>query len=193
MVKSTYGDTKVSESFGAIARHKNTERVFVHPGEFIPGAVTGTWAMEYNSNVPSLATDDAGTTNVFDIPMHAPFSDAEIQHSVTDRGVKVAGLAIQFEVAASALGAFDLQIWKLTPTAEGAFAAAEVPTTVSFDTDGDDGTEIDQHWAYAAVVERDRAFMDTGAIYVGRASFTDGTASDVNILGATWHLERVEE
>lgn len=193
MVKSAFGDTKVSTSFGAVSRVKNTERVFVHPGEFIPVAVTGTWAMEYNSNVASLATDDAGTTNVFDIPLHAPFSDAEIQHGVTDRGLKVAGLSVQYVVAASALTSVDVDIWKLTPDAEGNFTAAEIVTTLSFDTPGDTGLEVDQHWAYAAIAENLRGFMDTGAIYVGRASFEDGTASDVNILGAIWHLERVEE
>lgn len=195
MAKSTFGDSKVSSDFGAASRYKNTERIFVGPEALGADAVTGTWALEVNTNVPSLATNDAGTTNNFRIPFPAPFSDAEIQSGsgVTDRGVKVIGVELIYEVASSALGGFDLDIFKLVFDAEGGGTATEVTTTLSFDTGGDAGTEIDQHRAFAKIAEVDRFFMDSGTIVFGRADITDGTASNVNILGAIWHVERVEE
>lgn len=195
MSKSTFGDTKVSSDFGAASRYKNTERIFVGPEALGTDAVTGTWALEVNSNVPSLATDDASTTNNIRIPFPAPFSDAEIQSGsgVTDRGVKVIGVEVIYQVAASALGAFDLDIWKVTISSVGAPTAAEVTTTLSFDTNGDDGTEVDTHRAFAEIAEVDRFFLDSGTIVFGRLDITDGTSSDVNIVGAIWHVERVEE
>lgn len=195
MAKLTALATKASQDFGGIARRKNTLRQFVAANQLGQAAVTGTWVLEVNSNVMSLATDDAGTTNDIRIPFNVTFSDAEIQSGsgVTDRGVRVIGLALLYEVAASALGAFDLDIWKLVPDAEGNFAATEVTTTLTFDTAGDAGTEIDQHVAYATIAERDRFFVDSGNIVEGRADITDGTSSDVNITGAIWFIERIEE
>lgn len=195
MAKSTALATKASQDFGPVSRRKNTQRLFITPGELEQAAVTGTWALEVNSNVTSLATDDAGTTNNINIPLPVRFSDAEIQSGsgVTDRGVKVVGLELIYEVAASALGGFDLDIWKYTVSSVGAVTAAEVTTTLTFDTANDAGTEIDTHRAYATIAERDRFFIDSGTLVIGRADITDGTSSDVNIIGAIWHLEVVEE
>lgn len=195
MAKSAFGDTKVAQDSGSVARLKNTERVFVGPEALGLDAVTATWALEVNSNVPSLATDDAGTTNNIRIPFPVSFSDAEIQSGsgVTDRGVRLLGVELIYEVAASALTSFDLDIFKGTIDAEGSVTAAEVTTTLSFDTAGDDGTEIDQHRAFAAIGEDDRFFLDSGTIAWGRADIEDGTASDVNIIGAIWHVERTAD
>lgn len=195
MAKSVVIDTKVSEEPGVISRRKNTVRVFVHPADIKQIAVTGTWALEEATNVPSLATDDAGTTNVFNIPLDVPFSDAEIQggSGVTDRGYKVLGLELIYQVATSALGAFDLNIFKLVPTAVGVVAATEITTTLVPDTVGDAGTEVDTHRMQATIASRDRIFVDSGSVIIGRLEVTDGTSSDVNLNGAIWHLEKVEE
>jgi hypothetical protein len=193
MAKSVVIATKASEDLGAVSRKDNTVRVFVHPADIKQIAVTGTWALEEATNVPSLATDDAGTTNVFDIPLVVPFSDAEIQSGsgTTDRGYKVLGLELIYQVATSALGAFDLSIFKLVPTAVGVVAATEITTTLTPDTAGDDGTEVDTHRMQAVVAERDRLFVDSGTIIIGKVAITDGTSSDVNLNGAIWHLEKV--
>ena len=195
MAKSVVIDTKASQDFGPISRRSNAVRVFVHPADIKQIAVTGTWALEEATNVPSLATDDAGTTNVFNVPLDVPFSDAEIQggSGVTDRGYRVLGLELIYQVAASALGAFTLKIFKLVPTAVGVVAATEITTTLVPDTAGDAGTEVDTHRMQATIASRDRFFVDSGTVVFGQVNITDGTASDVNINGAIWHLEKVEE
>lgn len=195
MTKSVVIDAKASQDFGPISRRSNAVRVFVHPADIKQIAVTGTWALEEATNVPSLATDDAGTTNVFNIPLNVPFSDAEIQSGsgVTDRGYKVIGLELIYQVAASALGAFDLNIFKLVPTAVGVVAATEIATTLVPDTAGDAGTEVDTHRMQATIASRDRFFVDSGTVVIGKIDITDGTSSDVNLNGAIWHLEKVEE
>lgn len=188
--------SKVSSDFGGIARFKNTERVFVGPEAFSTGTVTGVWAVEVGSNVPSFATDDvggAGEILIFGCPV--PFSDAEVQSGAgnTDRGVKVVGVELLYTVAASALAGFDLDIYKVAFDADGDPTATEVVTTLSFDTAGDAGTEVDDHRAEALVAENDRTFLDSGNVVYGQVVLSDGTASDVNIYGAIWHFERVEE
>lgn len=185
----------VSQDFGGIARSKNTERIFVPANLIGQAAVTGTWALENDSGVITLGTDDAGDTNVFVIPLPASFSDAALQSGsgVTDRGLKVIGVELCYQVASSALGAFDLDIYKVTIDADGDPAATEVVTTLSFDTSGDDGTEVDDHRAEALIAENDRFFVDSGSVVYALAEITDGTSSDVNIFGAIWHVQRVEE
>lgn len=188
-------ETKRSDSFGAISRNKNTERVFVGPNGFAQIAVTGTWALEANSSVPSLGTDDASTTNVFNVFCPAPFSDAEVESGsgVTDRGYRVIGYEVLYQVATSALGAFDADLYKLTLNDTAIPTAAEVTTTLSFDTAGDAGTEVDFHRAEVLIAERDRFFVDSGQTVFAQIEITDGTSSDVNLFGVIWHLERVEE
>lgn len=195
MSKSVVIATKASQDNGAISRTKNTRRVFVPASLIGQAAVTGTWALENASGVITLGTDDAGTTNVFTIPLMHPFSDAEVQSGsgVTDRGVKVLGVELCYQVATSALGAFDLDIYKVTIDAEGAPTATEVTTTLTPDTVGDAGTEVDDHRMQAVIAERDRFFVDSGTVVTALAEITDGTSSDVNIFGAIWHLEIVEE
>lgn len=193
MAKSAVIDTKASEDFGAVARRDNTIRVFVGPNELGQDAVTATWALSVSSNVPRLATIDAATTNNIRIPLHVPMNDAEVQSGsgTSDRGYRVLGLELIYEVAASALGGFDLDIWRLTPAADGTTTAAEVTTTLVPDTVGDTGVEIDKHRMQATIAARDRFFLDSGSIVFGRADITDGTSSDVDIIGAIWHLEKV--
>ena len=187
-------ETRRASDFGGIARDKNTERVFVGPNLIGQMAVTGTWALEANTNVQSLATDDAGSTNLLSIPFIAPYSDLIVRgSSAVDRGVKVIGLEIIYEVAASALSDADLYIYKTTFDAEGTGTATVVTTTTTMDTAGDAGTEIDQHRMYVTIAENNRFFLDGGTIVHGIFDVDDGTSSDVNILGAIWHIQRVEE
>ena len=187
--------TKASSDFGGVSRLKNTKRVFVAANQIGQAAVTGTWALENASGVITLGTDDASTTNVFQIPLPAAFSDAEMQSGsgVTDRGVKVLGVELLYQVATSALGAFDLDIYSVVVDADGDPAATEVVTTLTPDTTGDDGTEVDDHRMAALIAENDRFFLDSGRVVYALAEIEDGTSSDVNIFGAIWHLEVTEE
>ena len=186
-------ETRAAESAGSVARFKNTERVFVSPSELGQAAVTGTWALEYNTNVLSLATDDAGTTNLIDVPFPVPFSDLVSQSADVDRGVRIVGLEVIYQVAASALGAVSLTLYRNTVTAAAAVSAAAVTATTTFDTDGDAGTEIDTHVIRIAIAARDRTFVDSAHFPTAVFSATDGTSSDVNIMGAVWHIERTME
>ena len=186
-------ETRAAESSGAVARYKNTERVFVSPAEFGQIAVTGTWALEEASNVPSLATDDAGSTNILSIPFPVAFSDLAAESADVDRGVRIVGLEVIYQVAASALGAMDCTIYRNTLTAAGVVSAAAVTDTTTWDTDGDDGTEIDTHVVRVSIAARDRTFVDSAHWPSARLSLTDGTSSDVNIFGAVWHIERTAE
>lgn len=189
---STVMETRVVQAYGAIAREKNTSRLWVPPNLISPIAVTGVWAMEVNSNVPSLATDDAGgASERLMVPCPVEFSDMIVTGSTAvDRGIQIVGLELIYQVAASALATFDLDIWKVTYDLEGVATAAEVTTTLSFDTAGDTGVEIDEHRASALIAARDREFWDGGKTFHGEIDIGDGTASDVNILGAIWHLYR---
>lgn len=192
---TTVAETRVAESFGGIARDKNTARLWVPPSRIATLSVTGVWALEVNSNVPSLATDDAGgASERLYIPCEVEFSDF-IQRGTTnvDRGVQLIALELIYEVAASALAGFDLDIWKVTYDAEGTGTAAEMTTTLTFDTAGDTGVEIDQHRALATINARDREWWDGGKTFFGEIDIADGTASDVNILGAIWHYRRLYE
>lgn len=186
--------TKDYGDHGSIARFKNTRRVFVPANLIGQAAVTGTWALENAAGVITLGTDDAGTTNVFQIPLPHWFDDAAVQSgsNVTDRGVKVVGVELMYQVATSALGAFDLDIYKVTIDADGDPTAAEVTTTLSMDASADDGTEVDDHRAEALIAANDRFFLDSGTVVYALAEITDGTSSDVNIFGAIWHLEVYE-
>ncbi len=190
-------ETVKSEDFGGIARRKNTRRLFVSPNRFEQLAVTGTWALELNSNVPSLATDDAGTTNVFGIPFPAEFSDMAVQSGsgVVDRGIRVVGLSVVYQVAVSALGGVDLTLYNQTINGStGVVSAAAVTTTDTIDAaDGSAGTEVDTHVFSVTVAARDRVFVASGTVPYAQFSATDGTSSDVNIVGAIWHVERIEE
>lgn len=188
-------ETQAVQSSGAVSRFKNTRRVWVSPNEFQQTAVTGTWALEEASNVSSLATDDAGTSNVFLIPLNAEFSDAAIEGggSATDRGIRVIGLELHHQVATSALGGFDLTIYSVVVASDGGYTATAVSDTTTWDTSGNDGTEIDNHRTEVLIASRDRFFVDADRIVYARLELTDGTSSDVNIRGATWHLARTEE
>lgn len=192
---STVAETRRAETFGGIARDKNTARLWVSPNRIVPISVTGTWAMEVNSNVPSLATDDVGgATERLMVPCDVEFSDfIQRGSSNVDRGVQLIAVELIYEVAASALAGFDLDIWKVTYDTEGVATAAEVTTTLTFDTAGDTGVEIDQHRALATITERDRIWWDGGTSFHGEIDLADGTASDVNILGAIWHYRRLYE
>lgn len=190
LVTKDYGNS------GAVSRFTNTERWFVGPELIRAVSVTGTWALELGSNIVSLATDDVGGAGeVLAIPFPGRFSDAEVQSGdgVTDRGVKVVGVELLYTVAASALAAFDLDIYKLTFDADGDPTATEVTTTLSLDGASDDGTEIDDHRAEALIAEVDRFFVDSGNVVYAQIVLSDGTASDVNIYGAIWHVERYQE
>lgn len=188
-------ETQAVQSSGAVSRFKNTRRVWVNPDQFQETAVTGSWALEESSNVSSLATDDAGTTNIFLVPLNAEFSDAAIEGGgvATDRGIRVMGLELHYTVAASALASIDLTIYSVVVASDGVYTATAVTDTTSFDTAGDDGTETDSHRMEVFIAKADRNFMDNDRLYYARLAVTDGTSSDVNIRGATWHLERVEE
>lgn len=188
-------ETQVSQSHGSIARDKNTIRVWVPASMFGQAAVTGTWALEENSNVFSLATDDASSTNVIEIPLPMWCSDAALQSGtgVTDRGVQVIGLEVLYQVATSALGGFDMDIYKLTLNSTTVPTAAEVVTTLSADTGSDDGTEVDTHRMEAVINSRDRFFLDSNTQVYGQLDITDGTSSDVNLFGAMWHLRVLDE
>ena len=188
-------ETQVSQSHGSVAREKNTIRVWVPASMFGQIAVTGTWALEENSDLFSLATDDAGSTNVIEIPLPMWCSDAALQSGtgVTDRGVQVIGVEVFYQVAASALGGFDLDIYRITLNSTAVPTVAEVTTTLSADTGSDDGTEVDTHRMEALINARDRFYLDSGNQVYGQLDITDGTSSDVNLFGAMWHLKVVEE
>ena len=188
-------ETQVSQSHGSVAREKNTIRVWVPASMFGQIAVTGTWALEENSDLFSLATDDAGSTNVIEIPLPMWCSDAALQSGtgVTDRGVQVIGVEVFYQVATSALGGFDLDIYRITLNSTAVPTVAEVTTTLSADTGSDDGTEVDTHRMEALINARDRFYLDSGNQVYGQLDITDGTSSDVNLFGAMWHLKVVEE
>ena len=192
---STVAETRRASDFGGISRNKNTRRVWVDPTEIRTLTVTGTWALEANSNVLSLATDDVGGAGeLLLIPCPVEFSDMIVRGSTAvDRGVRIVALELIYEVAASALADIDLVIYKTTYDAEGAGTAVAMTKTDSMDTAGDTGREIDQHRFTATIAERDRVFFDGGTTFHGVLDVDDGTSSDGNILGAIWHIERVEE
>jgi hypothetical protein len=193
-VTSTVAETRRADAFGGISRDKNTRRLFVSPADFKQLAVTGTWALEANSNVVSLATDDAGTTNLLMVPFPGEYSDLIVKGSTeVDRGLKVIALEVIYEVAVSALGDVDIFLYKTTFDSEGAGTAALVATTTTLDGASDTGREADQHRMTVTIAERDRFFLDGGTMIHGIFDVDDGTASDVNILGAIWHVQRVEE
>ena len=196
MVLSNLIEAHVSESHGSVARHKNTEKLWV-PAQFITdGVTTGTWALETATLINTFATDDVGGAGeTILIPWVGEFSDAAIENgaAAVDRGVKVIGLELMYQVAVSALAAMDLDIHHLTFDLEGTPTNAETVTTLTFDTDGDDGTEVDLHRVVASVAKPARTFVTTTNIPQGVFTISDGTASDVNISGAFWHIERVVE
>jgi hypothetical protein len=181
-------------SNGTIARDTNAHRVWYGAGDIKQVAVTGTWALETNSNVVSLGTDDASSTNVFGIDLPAKYSDNAIQDgSTTDRGIEVQALDLRYQVATSALGAIAFALYKVTFDAEGTPTATAITTTTTFDTDGDDGTEVDVHLATVSIAEGNRFFVDSNAIVYATAAITDGTSSDVNLFGGNWYIRTVAD
>lgn len=189
--------TRRADSHGSVARFRNTRRVWVDPALIRTLAVTGTWVLEANSNALSLATDDVGaaTGELLVIPYPGQVSDAEIETSNggTDRGVRIVGCEIMYQVAASALAVADLVIYRTARDAEGVPTTTVVPSTLS--TDDADATplEIDEHRYSEIVAENDRFFLDTANTVHAVMEFGDGTSSDVNIFGAFWHIEEVQE
>ena len=188
-------ETRRADSFGGISRDKNTRRLLVSPAEVRTLAVTGTWVLEANSNVVSLATDDVGGDGeLLFVPCNVEASDMIVNGStVVDRGIRVIGLEISYVVAASALADIDFFLYKTTLDAEGVATAAAITATTTFDTDGDTGREIDEHRVLVSIAEKDRFFLDGGTLVHGVIDMEDGTASDVNINSVIWHLQRVEE
>lgn len=180
---------------GAVSRFKNTRRIFVHPADFKEIAVTATWALEEASNVPELATDDASSTNILNVILPAEYSNLDASgDGNVDRGVRVIGIELMYEVAASALATAVYGIYKLEfASADGAPTATAITTTNTFLPDGNDGTEIDVHRVQVEIDEKDMIFMDGDTVIFCRVALADGTSSDINISGAIWHLERTEE
>ena len=188
-------ETSAPQSNRNLSSRKNSRRAWVGPGQFAEVAVTATWALEEATNVVSLATDDASTTNILQIPLNTQFSDAAIEDSgaSVDRGIKVMGLELHYTVAASALAAIDLTIYSVVVAADGVYTATAVADTTTWDTSGDAGTEVDDHVMIVAIAKNDRFFVDSDRLCYARLSMTDGTSSDVNIRGAVWHMDTVEE
>lgn len=184
------------DSHGGISAFKNTRRVFVSPAEFQELAVTATFTLQQTSNVPELFTADLSSTNIFGIPLPAEFSNAKIEKggSAVDRGIRVVGLEIMYHVENSALGAMTFDIFKLAfAAADGAVTATTVTSTDAFLPAGNDGTEVDVHRISTVIAESDRFFLDGDTVVYCEWNVTDGTASDLTVTGAIWHLERTEE
>lgn len=191
---STVMETRESQVSGSVARKTNAHRVFVPPSQISTLAVTGTWVLEANTNVVSLATNDVGGDGeLLYVPFPSEHSDMRAQSTSVDRGVRVVGLEVIYEVAASALADIDFFIYHTSFDAEGTGTATVATATTSFDTAGDTGREIDQHRASVFIAEGNRAFLDGGKVVHAVIDMEDGTASDVNILGCIWHIERVYE
>ena len=188
-------ETRSASDFGGIARRKNTRRIFVGPELIRTLAVTGTWVLEANSGVLSLATDDVGgAAELLTVPCPVEFSDMIVRGSAAvDRGVRIIGFELIYEVAASALADIDVVIYKTTYDTEGIGTATAMVKTDSMDTAGDTGREIDQHRFLCTIAESNREFFDGGKTFHAVLDIDDGTSSDVNILGAIWHVERIEE
>jgi len=186
--------TGVAQASGAIAVDKNTVRVHITPGQFIELATTGTWVQQVTTNVPELFTTDASTTNVLQIPMPAEISALASQSAGVDRGIQVVGLELMYDVATSALASMDIDIFRINfAAADGAATAVAVPDTTTFLPDGNDGTEVDVHRVIVSIAANDRFFLDGDSTIYANVQMTDGTASDITISGAIWHLRRVYE
>ncbi len=184
------------DSAGVVSGFKNTRRIFVSPGQFEELATTATWVLQQTTNVPQFFTTDASSTNILGIPFPGEFSNAKIQggQSAVDRGVKIVGLELMFTVATSALGAFTCDIFKVAfAAADGAPTATTIASTDTFLPDGNDGTEIDVHRFSTLIAASDRFFMTGDLVVYAELNMTDGTASDITIHGAIWHVERTEE
>ena len=189
-------ETAVAQSFGGIARLKNTRRLFVGPGQIVELATTGTWVFQQTANVPELFTTDAGSTNILGIPFPGEYAQfaSEGGGTAVDRGIRIIGIELLFSVATSALGAFTMDIFKLVFTAaDGQETATTVASVDTFLPDGNDGTEIDDHRVQTLIAVRDRFFLDDETSVYCEVNMTDGTASDIIIRGAIWHYERLEE
>ena len=102
---STVAETRRASDFGGISRDKNTRRLFVGPSQIKTLSVTGTWALEANSNVLSFATDDVGGAGeLLMVPCPVEFSDMIVKGStVVDRGVRLVACEVMYQVAVSAL------------------------------------------------------------------------------------------
>lgn len=192
---TTVAETRRADSFGGIARDKNTRRLWVPPTSVYKLSGSGTYAVDVSSDVIRFGTADvAGATERLSIPCPVEFSDMIVKGTtVVDRGIQIVALELIYEVKASALAGFDLDIWKQTYDLEGTPTPVEVTTTLTFDTAGDTGVEIDQHRALALIAATDRIFFDGGTTFHGEIDLATGTSSDFYVYGAIWHLRRVEE
>lgn len=189
-------ETVRASAHGSIARIKNTRRFWVPPSMIATLDVTGTWVLDVNTNVVSLITSDVGGDGeLLYIPYTGWVSDLAVEkgQSAVDRGVRIIGLEVMYEVAASALADADLFIIKTTIDADGDGSAAAVTATQSADDEDATPVEIDDHRVFVTVAERDRFFLDSGTIVHGILDLADGTSSDVSIVGAFWHVEIHEE
>ena len=189
-------ETSVAQSFGGVARLKNTRRLFVGPGMIDELATSGTWVLRQTANVPELFTDDAVTANILGIPFPAEYANfaSEGGGSAVDRGIRIIGIEVMYTVANSALGSMSLDIFAVTlAEADGADSAATIASTDTFLPSGTDGTEIDDHRVQTLIAVRDRFFLDDVISVYAELNMADGTASDIIIRGAIWHYERFEE
>lgn len=188
-------ETAVAESFGGISRQKNTRRVFVGPGMIDELATTATWVLQQTANVPELFTTDGGSTNILGIPFPGEYVQfgAENGGAAVDRGIRILGIELMYQVATSALGAFSIDIFKITLTeADGQETAATVASTDTF-LGGATGKEVDDNRVQTLIAKTDRFFLDDVTSVYAEVNMTDGTASDITIRGAIWHFERIEE
>lgn len=184
------------DSSGVVSGFKNTRRIFVGPAQFEELAVTATWTLQQTSNIPEKFTADVSTTNIFGIPFPAEFSNAKIQggQGSVDRGVKIVGLEIFFEIENSALGGFSLDIFKVAFAAsDGQPTATTIVSTDTFLPDGNNGTQVDVHRVSTLIAEADRFFLTGDLVVYAELNLTDGTGSDCTLWGAIWHVERTEE
>lgn len=185
-------ETVDSQSFGGVSRVTNAKRLWVPPSHISILAVTGTWVNEANSNVASLATDDVGGDGeLIMIPCPLTASDHISRGSSTvDKGIRIIGLEVFYQVAVSALTDIDWFLYHTVFSAVGAGTATAITKTDTYDTAGDTGVEIDTHRVEILINARDRFFLTSGDVIHAVMDMQDGTASDVNIFGAYWHYEQ---
>lgn len=183
-------ETHDASDQGAVSRFTNTKRVFVGPDAIRTLAVTGTWVLEANTNVLSLATDDVGGAGeLLIVPCPVPFSDQAVQQSAVNRGVRLVGCEIHYQVAVSTLADLDVFIYKTTLGVHGTApsAAAVSHTDTNLDLDAD------EHRAEILIAEANRFFLDSGTVVHMILDIDDGTSSDVNIFGVVWHFEEYQD
>ena len=184
-------------AFGGVARKTNTKKFWVAPSLITAMTVTGTWDLDESeivTNAVSFMTDDAGGAGE---RLYVPYTGYLNDHisrgsAEPDKGNRIIALEVIYTVGASALADFDLEIWRTTFNAEGLPVMAAVTIATVPDTVGDTGREIDEHRLHAFINARDRFFLTSGDVVHGIIDIDDGTASDVDIYGAIWHVEEYE-